>query len=504
MAMEPWEGTTNPDGATGDLPTMEPVPSLTVLAGEVQRSYRLGDRARVGRAQDSEVRLSSDEVSRHHLLVERTADGFVVSDLSSKNGTRVNGQVLRPGVPQTLHYGDRLTLGRSVLLLFTPHDDVEEQLMMAQRLESLGRLAGGVAHDFNNLLGTVITNLTYLRRLQPETRLDHPDVRSTLDDSHAALRRASELTRQLLGFARQSREHDRPVNFSELVGEVVRMLRRTIDPAITITEEIAPKIVVIADPNQLQQVLMNLVLNAADALEGGGRIEIRLREVLGGGLTSGHRPHALLEVEDDGHGMDEVTKARAFEPFFTTKQAGRGTGLGLSLVYGVAKSYGGEAQIESSPGHGTKVRFLLPVASSPELPTPIGASRSGGDLSTGLVLLVDDEDLFRNSTTRMLRHLGFQVAPTRSGREALELLRSNPGVYRVVMLDLVMPDLTGEATFHAIRQLDPGAQVIVISGQHDTHRVDALLQAGARAFVPKPFDLETLRKELREAVEASS
>lgn len=502
--MDNWDVTTNPDGATGDLPSVPSVPSLTVLAGEAQRSYRVGDRARVGRAQDAEVRLSSDEVSRHHLLVERQGQQYLVVDLNSKNGSRLNGHLLRPGVPEPLHFGDRLTLGRSVLLLFTPHDDVEEQLMMAQRLESLGRLAGGVAHDFNNLLGTVITNLSYLRRLQPDTRLDHPDVRTTIDDSHAALRRASELTRQLLGFARQSREHDRPVNFSELVGEVVRMLRRTIDPAVSITEEIDPKIVVIADSNQLQQVLMNLVLNAADALSGGGQIQIRLKEVLGGGLVSSQRPHALLEVEDNGHGMDELTRARAFEPFFTTKEVGRGTGLGLSLVYGVAKSYGGEAQIESESGRGTKVRFLLPVASAPELPTPVSGSRSLADSPTGLVLLIDDEDLFRASTTRMLRHLGFQVAPTRSGREALELVRSHPGVYRVVMLDLVMPDLTGEATFEALRRLEPDAQVIVISGHHDGARVEALLAAGARAFVPKPFDLETLRKELKEAVEASS
>jgi signal transduction histidine kinase len=488
----------DPQKITADL--VAPVfPCLIVLAGDsAGRVYAVDKGAVIGRGPEATLRFPYEDVSRSHAAILIGEDGELeIEDLQSRNGVRLNGVPVRR---QALRFGDRITIGNSVLLLFTQRDGLEEQLLRSQRLESLGRLAGGIAHDFNNLLGTVLTNISFLRALEPTAQLGQEDVIETLVDSEAALRRAADLTSQLLGFARRGKYNEQPTDVAQLVEDVARLLRRTLDRPMQIILDVEPHLTVLGDATQLHQALMNIFINARDSMPDGGTINVTAsrRAPDRSTLVMSHE-HVVVEVADEGTGMDDETVRRAFEPFFTTKDVGKGTGLGLAMVYGIVKNHGGDVLVQSTVGVGTTMRIVLPASDPPEEIIDGRPTATSEEVFVeARVLLVDDEDLFRSSTRRLLEHLGYGVEVVSNGPAAIERIREGAEV-DLVLLDLQMPQMSGEETLERLLEVDPYLPVVLVTAFADDGRAQRALKRGARGLVHKPFDVETLMRAIKAA-----
>jgi len=391
-------------------------------------------------------------------------------------------------------------------------ETLELSLRQAQKMEAVGTLAGGVAHDMNNVLGAIVglASATLADR-----RLDD-SVRGDLERMLQSAERGAELTRNLLGFARKGKFRREPVDVDGLLGRVADLLRRTVSKQVRIVIDAAPDLpAVLGDANQLSHALMNLCLNAIDAMDGVGRLGLSAEVVEISPDDARHHPdletgrYVCLTVKDSGRGMDESTRLRAFEPFFTTKPPGEGTGLGLSMVYGTARGHGGAVLIDSVPKEGTAVRFHLPLPMAPEAeagpaprPTPIGNRRVDALPGEALsVLVVDDEPDVQRSTGRLLQTLGHRVLRASSGAEALDVYgQAGAGEIDVVLLDMIMPGMDGEEVFARLQQIDPGVRVVVCSGYSRNERVEALVRRGAVGFLEKPFARRQLRDVLVDVV----
>ena len=378
--------------------------------------------------------------------------------------------------------------------------DAREQLRQAQRLEALGQLAGGVAHDFNNLL-TVI--MTYAAILQEEADPGSDQARS-IDEIRMASDRAAALTRQLLAFGRRQMLQPRALDLNATVGDVERMLRRLLPPDIVFETRLAPSLEpVMADPGQIEQVLINLAINARDAMPDGGRLTIETANVETANAQHGmNGPHVLVTVSDTGTGMKPETKAKVFEPFFTTKGVGKGTGLGLATVHGIIEQSGGRVTLESELGRGTTFYIRLPrhvgAASSP---VP-GAAAAAGPEARGSerILLVDDNEELRRVVKRMLTRAGYEVMEVASGAAALAHLDREARV-DLVLTDVMMPELSGRALLEAIRQRHANVPVLLMSGYNYDTAVRGMAQRGDVAFIEKPFTADQLLRKLREVME---
>ena len=380
--------------------------------------------------------------------------------------------------------------------------DLERRLLHGQKLESLGLLAGGVAHDFNNLLQAMLGNLDIaIESVEPGS-----SVREPMEQAAQAARRATDLTRQLLAYSGKGRFVVRPVDLSALVRENAELLRATVPHTCAIDLSLAGDLPAVeADVGQLQQVVMNLITNAADAIGGrGGTIRIATARREGGpGALEGSRiggvepaaSYVALEVADTGCGMNADTLARIFDPFFSTKGAGRG--LGMSALLGIVRGHGGGLFVDSTLGRGTTVRVLLPVRSA-DVPGPRleAVPATATPPGPGTVLVVDDEASVRRACQSMLRALHMPALVAGSGAEALELARAHRGEVRFVVLDLSMPGMDGLATLDALLASDPALRVILSSGFDE----QALLgREGARrtaGFIQKPYSLAQLREAL--------
>ncbi|MFZ5786199.1 MAG: hybrid sensor histidine kinase/response regulator, partial [Acidobacteriota bacterium] len=373
---------------------------------------------------------------------------------------------------------------------------LEDQLREAQKMEAIGQLAGGVAHDMNNILGTVLGLASVL---QVELAGDD-SVAAELQAIVAACKKGRDLTRDLLGFARRGKYRRQRVALNELAAEVKLLLERTVSKMIEIRTDLEPSLDDIeGDPGQLNQALMNICLNAVDAIRGDGAITIRTRNLdrAAPGPEIGSGPHVELSVIDTGVGLDPETLDHVFEPFFTTKPPGKGTGLGLAMVYGTVRNHGGSVEMESAPGCGTTVTILLPAlrggpreVSAPAL-EPVAPRQAAGT-----ALLVDDEAGFREAGSRMLELLGFKVLTAAHGAEAVRLFRERHGVINLVVLDMIMPVMDGVETFDRLRAIDAGVPVLLASGYAQETKADDLLGRGAAGFLQKPFDVEALAREL--------
>jgi two-component system cell cycle sensor histidine kinase/response regulator CckA len=374
----------------------------------------------------------------------------------------------------------------------------ESELRRLQRIEAVGRLAGGVAHDFNNLLTVIIGRCQLLLfRHRP----DDP-VRADLDLIESTAQRAANLTRQLLAFSRKQTLAVQVLNLNGVVAGVTAMLRPIIGENVELAVALEPRIgSVTADPGQLEQVIVNLAVNARDAMPSGGRLHIETRDVeLDLAFTRVHPdagcgPHVLLEVSDTGVGMDEETRQRVFEPFFTTKEADQGTGLGLSTVYGIVKQHGGYVAVESAPGRGATFRIYLPrteaaPARAPRHETDGSAAPGGEDT----ILLVEDKDEVRRLVRELLGRLGYQVLAARNGADAVELSRRFPGPIHLLLTDIVMPGMTGRELAERLRATRPDTPALFTSGHvSEVLNDDALL-------LQKPFTLETLARKVAAAL----
>jgi signal transduction histidine kinase/ActR/RegA family two-component response regulator len=380
---------------------------------------------------------------------------------------------------------------------------IEEQLRQSQKLEALGLLAGGIAHDFNNLL-TIISG--YSQMLQT-SRLASERDRTALEQILKACDHAADLTAQLLAFSRRQAIQPRVLDINALVQQTAALLLRLIGEQIDLSIRTAPDAGRIhADPGQIRQMLLNLAINARDAMPSGGSLLIQTRAVeLGADYIGQHfgvKPgkYVLLEVADTGAGMDESTRSRVFEPFFTTKEPGKGTGLGLSTVYGIVRQFGGSIDLCTQAGHGTTFRVYLPrVDESAETEAAVRPLEVRGGQET--ILLVEDEEGVRRMVLTALERAGYQVLVAAGGAQALEVARTHEGPIHLVVTDMVMPRMTGSELAAALHRDRPATAVLFMSGYlGDTlHNAGAL--TGEADFLQKPFAPVVLAAKVREILD---
>ncbi|MFI5197886.1 MAG: PAS domain S-box protein [Thermoanaerobaculia bacterium] len=376
---------------------------------------------------------------------------------------------------------------------------LEEQLRQSQKMEAIGRLAGGVAHDFNNLLTAILGYADLLISSNPTD-----DVKSSADEIRKAGERAASLTKQLLAFSRKQLLQPRVLDLNEVLAETDSLLRRVLGEDVTLVAERDPHLWrVKADPIQIQQVILNLAVNARDAMPDGGVLRVATRNVTLKAASLLEFPnvtegdYVLLEVSDAGHGMDAETLSHAFEPFFTTKERGKGTGLGLSTVYGIVRQSGGHIHIESEPGKGTRVLVYLArahgKADSPSNVSPRALPRGGNET----ILLVEDEESVRRLASLLLKRSGYRVLVASSAEEALETARGFAGEIDLLLTDVVLPGLNGRRLADLLRPERPKMKVVFASGYFDDR---GILEPGSE-FIQKPFNPDTLARSVRRALD---
>lgn len=449
-------------------------------------------------AEDVFIHISDYEQLLQNLRTDGSVEGYEVP-WKTKSGetivTRLSGSVVT------------VDTGRSEYEMIaedvTNHRALEEQLRQAQKMEAIGRLAGGIAHDFNNLL-TIIKG-------QSELLMDElpagGQVRKEVQGVIRAADRAASLTRQLLAFSRRQLLTPRILDLNSVISNMQNMLGRLLGEDIRLSTTLDPNIgLVKADPNQIEQVIMNLAVNARDAMPAGGslsmitsKMEVK-KEFRRGDVRLKAGRYVMLTVKDTGEGMDEVTCSRAFEPFFTTKEQGKGTGLGLSMVYGIVKQSEGEIWVESEPGQGAAFHICLPrVAKKSEaLPEDQPADQADGNET---ILIVEDEDAVREVASTMLQRRGYNVIPACDSREAEQICRDYTGTIDLLLTDVVLKETGGLEVALTLTNLRPGMRIIYMSGYTD----DVVLQHGIRnsqvAFLPKPFTTIELASKVREVLD---
>ena len=416
--------------------------------------------------------------------------------IRKKDGSKVavefNNRLVTIGGRRFMH-----TAGRDV----TKRKQLEAQLVQAQKMEAVGRLAGGVAHDFNNLL-TVIQG--YAELLHTSLAND-PERRESVFEIVRAAERAAALTRQLLAFSRRQVLEMRVLDLGTVVADTEKMLRRLIGEDVEVVV-VKPATLgrVKADPGQIEQVLVNLAVNSRDAMPGGGRLTLELADAtLDAAFATSHDSippgrYVVVSVRDTGGGMDAETLGHIFEPFFTTKEKGKGTGLGLAMVYGIVRQSGGYVDVASAPGAGTTFRIYLPRsdARTSSGVRPRVQSRSGSET----VLLVEDEAAVRNLARTVLERRGYAVLAAEDGAGALELVDKHPGVIHVLLTDLVMPGMNGRDLAARVRARRPAIKVVFMSG-YTADVPTELGTEGGPAFLPKPFSERALTVKLREILD---
>lgn len=443
---------------------------------------------------------------RMALLLEKGEASFEVEHIR-KDGSRLPMQMYVKkvewrGKPALLSIGTDIS---ERLLAEKQRDQLESQLLQAQKMESVGRLAGGVAHDFNNMIGVILGNAEMsLNALEPE----HP-VYGNIQEILKAGRRSADLTRQLLAFARKQTIAPRVLDLNDTVAGMLKMLRRLIGEDIDLLWKPGKQVWPIKmDPAQLDQVLANLVVNARDAIVNVGKITIESsnarfdREYCARhpGFVAGE--YVMLAVSDDGCGMDKETLENVFEPFFTTKAQGEGTGLGLSTVYGVVKQNEGFINVYSEPGEGTTFRIYLPRLPVDEEQREEQAKIADVAAGNETVLLVEDEEPLLKLTTRLLESLGYKVVPVEAPQKAIRLVSENPDAIDLLMTDIVMPEMNGRDLWHRLQEFRPGLKCLFMSGYTASviaHR--GILDSDVH-FLQKPFSLRELASKLRETIES--
>jgi two-component system, cell cycle sensor histidine kinase and response regulator CckA len=396
---------------------------------------------------------------------------------------------------------------RSILVIardVTQTRELEEQLRQAQKMDAIGRLAGGVAHDFNNLLGIVLNYAEFAIGSLDER---HPAV-ADVQEIAAAARRAAALTRQLLLFSRKQTPQTKVVALDSVVTDVQRMLSRVIGADIRMTTALAARPGSIdADPSQLEQVLLNLVVNARDAMPGGGNLTIETAQVELDGVdarAAGIKPgrYVMLAVRDTGCGMDAATASRVFEPFFTTKDVGKGTGLGLATVFGIVQQHGGGISIETAPGRGTTFRLYFPrvVRAVDSLRPPAMELLPSGPET---VLVVDDDERIRAVVRRILTDRGYSVLEARNAHAALDQLQDRADDVRLVVTDLVMPGIDGRSMAGQVLERYPHIRMLYMSGYTEHPAVKVALTRRDH-FLQKPFGAHELEQAVRRALDEES
>ncbi|MEO8202114.1 MAG: ATP-binding protein, partial [Gemmatimonadota bacterium] len=419
-------------------------------------------------------------------------------------GKRKDGsRVLLEATAKTHNVGGqpgRVTALRDI----TDKRSLEDQFRQAQKMEAVGRLAGGVAHDFNNLL-TIITS--YSELLLSDLAPADPR-RNDLDQIRQAAVAAAGLTRQLLAFSRQQVIAPRPIVVAEVVGNIHKMLERLIGEDIDLETHVGQEDShVIMDPGQLEQIIMNLAVNARDAMPTGGKLTIETATVdLDALYVRSHWPatpgrFCMLAVSDTGCGMSDATRERIFEPFFTTKDPGKGTGLGLATVYGIVKQNHGFIWVYSELGVGTTFKIYLPVATEQPQALPTIPSSEQLPHGTETILLVEDAAAVRQVVIQILRHCGYTVLDVPDAKAAIEMAKRHPGIIDLLLTDVVMPGMSGRVLAERFATLRPEARVLYMSGYTE----DAVVRHGMLTqginYLQKPFSPATLARRVRQVID---
>jgi PAS domain S-box-containing protein len=384
--------------------------------------------------------------------------------------------------------------------------ELEARLAEAHKLESLGRLAGGVAHDFNNML-TVIDGYAAMLAAGP---IDDESRRAFAEEIRSAGARAAELTMQLLAFSRRQTIRTRPLSLNRIVGECENMLRRLAGEDIALTVALQPDLGrIIADPSQIYQILLNLVANARDAMPNGGRLRIETANVACSQEDVDAHPEAapgpcvLLSVIDTGVGMSAEVRQQLFEPFFTTKGQGHGTGLGLATVYGIVRQSSGWIWVDSEPGSGSTFRICFPRTEAEWRDEPAAPPAARTDCGDETILVVEDQDSVRTLAELLLTGHGFRVLTARNAEEALAALDAHDGPVHLLLTDVVLPTLNGRQLADRVRRRSPRTRVLYTSGYSANVIVNRGVLAAGIAYLPKPFSRETLLEKVRETLSAA-
>jgi signal transduction histidine kinase/CheY-like chemotaxis protein len=365
----------------------------------------------------------------------------------------------------------------------------------AQKMEAIGTLAGGIAHDFNNLLSVIQGNVSLMLADIAST---HPHYEH-LSSIEKQIQSASRLTIQLLGFARKGKYEVKPVDLNQLIQETSEAFGRS-RKEITVHRDLEENLFAIeADKGQIEQVLLNLFVNAAYAMTEGGDLFLSTMNLNHKDMNNklyNPKPgeYVLLAITDTGAGMDSETVGRIFEPFFTTKEMGRGTGLGLASVYGIVKGHGGYIEVESEKGHGTTFSIYLPATGGKAERTV--DTRDQILENSGTVLLVDDEEMVLNVGRKVLERLGYSVLVAECGKEALEVYQTNKDRIDLIILDMIMPDIGGGEVYDRIKEVDPNVKVLLSSGYSVEGQANEILKRGCNAFIQKPYTMQQLSQSI--------
>ena len=489
--------TVNESRLPGASRPTEARPKLVVLSGpQLGRSYRLStDPVVVGRSSGAAFQIAHRALSRQHAVLSPLAGGdWQIEDLGSRNGTRVNGIELR--APHLLRRNDRIELGPHIVLQFAVEDELDAELVRAQKLEAVGRLSASVNHDINNLLSILTANLAYLEDLEPGTPIDCEEAGVCVREMKVAVARATDLTGRLAGLVQGRGDASERIDISQLCDEVVGLMSRIVPRNIRIEHAIEPSMVVHGSRSRLHPLILNPCINARDAMPDGGTMRVVVRgaqshELDGACPATGS--YVLISIQDSGVGMDEQTAQQVFDPFFTTKGSG-GTGLGLAMVAQAAREHGGTVSIRTGLHEGSELRILLPAAppASRDAAEVSSTPAAGVSPSSARILLVDDDELVARATARQLSRSGHTIDFAGNGVEALRALReSQPDV---LVLDIDMPLMDGITCFRHLREIHDEVKVVFMSGQWSSRLDEDLRRMGGVALVPKPIDMPRLMR----------
>lgn len=409
----------------------------------------------------------------------------------------------RKGTPRRVKLEMISLDNRNVILLSASPSSMEEPLISYKKMDALGQLAGGIAHDFNNFLGGIMGNAELLLKRLPEDE----GVSEYAETILHITRQASRLTRQLLTFSRRDEPHFENIDLHHLIDSALSLLKHALDRKIEIHRDLAAeKFSILGDETMIQNAIVNLALNACDAMPAGGRIIIRTSN---GTLNSGAGntvllkarpgPCVRLRVEDTGWGIQKELMENIFEPFFTTAEGESRSGIGLSVVFGIMEAHGGSIQVESEPGRGSAFTLCFPLLQKLETTITGREEKKNSDSVAGekkMVLLIDDDHQMRKVVSRMLRHLEYEVIEATDGVEGLREFERNRENVSAVLLDMIMPRMGGRETFQKMKMIDEEIPVIVITGYSHHGDLSPMRNEGIRAVLYKPFDLDTLSTAL--------
>jgi len=382
---------------------------------------------------------------------------------------------------------------------------LEEQLYQSQKMESIGRLAGGIAHDFNNILVGIMGYAELLKMHFKDTDSKEGEAAEVILKSAV---RAAKLTKQLLGFARKGKYNPVSLNINELIQETISVTEKIFGKKIRVNFDFEEDIEAIeGDKNQLDQVLTNIIINARDAMPGGGTLTLKTENVY---IDKRHPeyywkfkpgPYVKITITDTGIGMTEQIKSHIFEPFFSTKGAGKGTGLGLAMVYGIVKNHGGYIEVESQVHKGTSFILYFPASKQEIQEVEEKKKIFRGDAT---ILIVDDEKYVRNLSEEMLNALGYKILTAENGKEAVEIYRDKQDSIDMVLLDMIMPEQGGKETYFELKKIEPGVKVLLSSGFSMNGQAEEILKAGVRGFIQKPYSIIELSEKVHEVLKGNS